>query len=490
MVLRRQFLGAGLAAAVPAAVDRPNILLILTDDMSSHALGCYGNTRVRTPNLDRLATTGIRFTNAYATPQCTPTRATLLSGQYTARHGMWHVIPWYGLPWASVAEPAFREQFPRDQFTLAKGLRSAGYATACFGKWHLTTSADGNYNSLAPAAAAHYGFDESSVAVPKEAMAHDRGVTLLTDRAAAFIEAHPKQPWFCYLAHHATHRVLAAPPELTARYRREGHPESGLGNAVAMASMEHLDAEIGRLLARIDALGQRGRTLVVFVSDNGGVTDIYDPKPQRSADGSWRLNKLPGDMASRPFRAGKGSAYEGGLRVPMIVHWPGAAAAPRVEDEPVHVVDLLPTLLAAAGTRAPAEYAVDGANLLPLWQRRQKPAARALYWHMPLYDLRWAATPSAVIRVGDWKLIDYFGDAFDYSADGATYRTGARLELFNLHRDPGEQHNLADADPRRAARMQKQLRAWIAASGAAIPGVNPRHEATRQFEETRVKPGP
>ncbi|MBM3796158.1 MAG: hypothetical protein FJW31_19345 [Acidobacteria bacterium] len=279
---------------------------------------------------------------------------------------MWHVIPWYGLPWARVAEPRFREQFPHERFTLAKGLQAAGYATACFGKWHLNTNADGNYNSLAPKAAEHYGFDVSTEAVPKVAMEHDRGVTQLTDHAIAFIEAHPSQPWFCYLAHHARHRVLAAPRALIERYRRDGHPQTSLGNAVAMASLEHLDTEICRILRRIDQLGQRERTLVLFVSDNGGVTDIYDPKPQRSADGSWRLGKLPGDLASRPFRAGKGSAYEGGLRVPMIVHWPGALASPRVENGPVHMVDLLPTLLAAAGTRARADYATDGANLLPL----------------------------------------------------------------------------------------------------------------------------
>jgi arylsulfatase A-like enzyme len=495
MLTRRQLFSCVVAASATAAAQdaRPNFLLILMDDMACQALGCYGGKGVRTPNLDRLAAAGIRFTDAYATPQCTPTRATLMSGQYTARNRMWHVIPWYGLPWARVKEPEYATKYPREKFTLAKGLRAAGYATACIGKWHLTADEDGNYNSLFPAAAAHYGFDEGLAPIPKAAMDRDRAVDLLTDRAIAFIETNRAKPWFCYLPHHATHRVLAAPPELVAKYRAQGAPETGLGNALALASIEHMDQAIGRLLDHIGALGLAEKTCVIFTADNGGVTDTYHPQPKREGE-TWKLEQRPGDIDSRPFRAGKGFAYEGGIRVPMIVRWKGKVKPGRVEQTPVHLVDLAPTLLALAAAKAPADHRFEGADLSALWtrgtnsSRGTKLPERPLYWYMPLYDLRWAATPCAVIRQGRHKLIEYFGDRFEPSGGHAIYRPGHRLELFDLARDPGESRNLAADQPALAAKLQSQLHRWIKESGAEVPGANPRFDPAREFEETRVRP--
>jgi len=200
-------------AAAQATASQPNILLILTDDQGWPTLGRYGGKNVPTPHLDQLAAEGARFTDAYVTSQCTPTRATILTGQYTARNRMWHVVGWYGLPWAPMQERPFVEHLPRDAFTLAKGLKSAGYATGIMGKWHLTTNDDGHYMGLKPEAAHHYGFDHAPPVLPRSEFkeGNDRGVDELTDQAIDFIATNRDSPWFCFLSHHTIHGVVVAP---------------------------------------------------------------------------------------------------------------------------------------------------------------------------------------------------------------------------------------------------------------------------------------
>ena len=374
------FLALLQVCAASTGTRLPNILFILTDDQGWTSLSCYGNKLVVTPHLDSLARDGVRFTDAYVMPQCTPTRAALLSGQHTARNGMWHVIPWYGSPWAPVTEPAYREQFPRDAFTVAKGLHAAGYATGIAGKWHLTTGADGDYTGLKPEAGWHYGFDFVAPRGPGTQNTGDKWVDHLTDQAIGFIERQRDRPWFFYLAHHTLHNTLTAPPDLVAKYRARGAPEKGLGNATYLASIEHLDNSVGRLLARLDALGLRDDTLVVFLTDNGGLDTMW-ALPAMSNDpddGSAPLKAREQQFDNAPLRSGKGTAYEGGIRVPCLVRWPGVARAGLVSTEPVHVVDWLPTLLAAAGTRAPAGYKVDGTDIRPALagNGRSTPAVR------------------------------------------------------------------------------------------------------------------
>ncbi|MBI5690284.1 MAG: sulfatase-like hydrolase/transferase [Verrucomicrobia bacterium] len=299
-----------------AAERRPNLLLVLTDDQGYPTLSCYGGTQVPTPHLDRLAREGLRFTDAYVMPQCTPTRAALLTGQHTARHGMWHVIPWYGTPWAPVREPAFRESLTRETFLFPKGLRAAGYATGTAGKWHLTNNADGNYVAIKAEAAAHYGFDYSAPPGPGSQNEGDKHVDYLTDQAIDFIRRHREQPWFFYLAHHTVHGKVSAPSALVEKYRAAGAPATGLHHATYLAALEHLDRSVGRLVAAIDELGLRERTLVVFVSDNGGVYQVYDMKPFTEGPGTAeRLTVASEEFSNAPLRAGKGSAYEGGIRV-------------------------------------------------------------------------------------------------------------------------------------------------------------------------------
>lgn len=473
---------AKTASQHESEVNRPNILFILTDDQGWPTLGCYGNKVVPTPHLDRLATEGLRFTDAYVMPQCTPTRAALLSGQHTARNGMWHVIPWYGLPWARMTEPDYREQFPRGAFNLAKGLRSAGYATGMAGKWHLTTGADGGYVSLKPAAADAYGFDFVAPKGPGSQNEGDKWVDHLTDQTIGFIEAHRQQPWFFYLAHHTLHGKVSAPAELVMKYRAQGAPVEGLHNATYLAAIEHLDSSVGRLLARLDELGLRENTLVVFLSDNGGVHMVYDlPPPSVEEKSPLTVREFQFDNA--PLRAGKGTPYEGGIRVPCIVRWPNVVNAGSVCKTPIHVTDWLPTLLDVAHTNAPQDYEVDGTSVLPLLNGEPL-QSRPLFWYMPLYDLRWAATPCAVVREGDWKLIEYFGDWYDRQT---TYRSGHRLELYNLRDDIGEQNNLADSEPQRAQQLHNQLRAWMTSIPVPVPAVNPHFDPSRAFSETKEK---
>jgi arylsulfatase A len=475
----------GVGAAGAEAEGRPNILFVLTDDEGWPTLGCYGGTRVATPHLDQLAGEGVRFTDAYVMPQCSPTRAALLTGQHTARTGMWHVLPWYGAPWAPVREPAFAEQLPRNVFTFPKGLQAAGYKTGMAGKWHLNTNGDGNYVALKPEAARFYGFDFSAPPGPGSQNEGDKHVDYLTDQAIRFIRQHREERWFFYLAHHTVHGKVSAPAELVAKQLARGAPPAGLHNATYLAALEHLDNSIGRLMAALDELRLRERTLVIFLSDNGGVYQSYDILPFTQGPGTdTQLRIVAEEFSNAPLRAGKGSPYEGGLRVPCIVRWPGVTPPGTTTATPIHVVDWAKTILEAARAAAPAEQTLDGTSLVPLL-RGEALAPRPLFWHLPLYDLRWGATPCAVIRDGDWKLIDYFGDSFDA---GGTYRAGARTELFNLRADPGETSELSAKEPARARALRVKLRGWLRSVGAEIPAANPHYDRAQPLREVRIKP--
>ena len=474
-----------LLAALPAlSAAKPNVLIILTDDQGWPTLGCYGSQKVPTPHLDSLARDGIRFTDAYVMPQCTPTRAALLTGQHTARTGLWHVIPWYGYPWARMREPAFREQLPRDWMTLPKAFRAAGYRTGMAGKWHLTTNEDGDYVQL-KAGDAH-GFDEVAPRGPGSQNTGDKWVDHLTDQTIRFIESERSQPWFFYLAHHTLHGQVAAPAALIQKHREAGAPETGHFNATYLAAIEHLDASVGRLLAALDASGQRDHTLILFLSDNGGVDELLAPPSTIGApvDGQAPLALKAREFDNAPLRAGKGSPYEGGLRVPCLLRWPARFTGGQVVRTPVHVIDWMPTLLAAADLPTPPDQ--DGCNLLPMLEGA--PAAqRPLFFYLPLYDLRWPCTPCAVMREGDWKLIEFFGDAFVDSPAGPRYVVGHRQELYNLRQDLGETQNLAASETERVRGMSERLQAWLQSVAAPIPERNPREDPARWFEETKIK---
>lgn len=465
------------------AADKPNILFILTDDQGWSSLGSYGNTRVPTPHLDRLADEGMRFTDAYVMPQCTPTRAALLTGEHTARNGMWHVIGWYGSPWARMTEPMFREHLEPQHCHLPRLLRKAGYRTGMAGKWHLTNNQHGHYLFLKPPSADAFGFDYVAPPGIGSQNEGDKWVDHLTDSACQFIEANRGQPWFFYLSHHTLHGKVSAPEAKVQKHLDAGAPAVGMHNATYLAAIEHLDDSIGRLLKTLDELNLQENTLVVFLSDNGGVDTSYN-LPEwdgASLDGSLPLSVKERQFDNAPLREGKGSVYEGGIRVPCIVRWPAVVRRGSVNQTPIHVVDWLPTLLSAAGT--PLTDSTDGIDLQPLFHGKSL-IDRPLYWYMPLYDLRWASTPAAVVREGDWKLIEYFGDRFNAEQE---YHAGQYSELYDLKKDIGETTNLARTHPAKAAELRQQLMEWIKSVPAEIPVANTHYDRSKAFLETKTK---
>lgn len=443
-----------LFAACSTKSSPPNILFILIDDMGYTGPSAFGNQHVPTPHIDSLAREGMKFTAAYVQPQCSPTRAALLTGQSTARTNMWHVVGNYGYPWAPLLEPEHVDNLPRDLPTVARQLQQADYDTAIFGKWHLNRGEDTANGGLAPSAAQYYGFDTADSIRHSET--DDKGVRALTDMAIDFIGAERPKPFFCLLSHFSVHTTVAAPRDVIDRYLEKGYPPAGPDqhegqyNATYLAMIDHLDAETGRLLTFLDERGQRDNTVVIFLSDNGGVLRCFD---------------------NGPMRNGKGTLYEGGVRVPLIVRWPGVVAPGSSTGAPVHAVDFYPTLAEIAGAPSPppSEHPLDGASFLPLL-RGESREPRPIFWHAPLYDLRWGAKPGGAIRDGDYKLIEFF--------EGGT-------ELYNLADDIGETNNLAEEEPQKHDELLTKLRAWRESLNARMPVRNPNHDPARADEQVR-----
>jgi arylsulfatase A-like enzyme len=433
----------GIAAQAIAA-DRPNIVLILADDLGYNDLSCYGRRDQATPNLDRLAAEGMRFTTAYcAQPICSPSRAALLTGKCPARLHLTNYLPGRAdAPSQKLLQPVMEGQLPLEELTVAEILREAGYATACIGKWHLGGASFGPREQ---------GFDVVA-AIPANtepgAEEGSKGEFAIARAAEEFLEEHKEKeaPFFLYVAHNAPHIPFRTTAELAKKYTASFNPNYA-------GVIETLDASIGRILAKVESLGMKERTVVVFASDNGGL----------------HVLESPGTPATHntPFRAGKGYLYEGGLRVPLIVRWPGRIQGGITNETPVLLTDLMPTLLQIAGLD-PEKSAgpLDGVSLFPLLTLEkgavEKLRARALFWHFPHYTNQ-GGRPGGAMRNGDWKLVE------DYEA--------GFLELFNLARDPGERENVAAREPERARGMREKLADWRRRVGAQECRLNPHFDA-------------
>jgi arylsulfatase A-like enzyme len=424
-------LTASTSAAAEGKADRPNVLIILADDLGENDLGCYGRKDQHTPHLDQLAAEGMRFTSFYcAQPICSPSRAALLTSKTPARLHLTNYLP--GRPDTRsqpLLQPKIRQELPLEEQTLAEVLKKAGYATACIGKWHL------GGKGLGPG---QHGFDvvfAGRANTKPSATEGGKGEYELTAHAKAFLTAHRDQPFFLYLAHNNPHIPLAAKPELVAKNRIAFNP-------LYAAVVETLDESVGRLLAHVDSLGLHDRTMVIFTSDNGGlhVPELGDDPPTYNA----------------PFRAGKGFLYEGGLRVPLLVRWPGRIRAGTVTGVPVVNTDLMPTLLELLGLELPP--GLDGVSYARLLRGTGELPSRTLFWHFPHYTNQ-GGRPAGAVREGDWKLIEHYEDG--------------RLELFNLARDPGETHDLSAEQPQRTASLKEKLAAWRKAVGAQECTPNP-----------------
>ncbi len=451
--------GSMTAEGLAARAERPNVVLIVIDDLGWADLGCYGSTYHRTPNIDALARRGMRFTNGYAAcPVCSPSRAALLTGKSPARL---HLTDWLpgrtDRPSQKLRRPVIRQQLPLEEVTLAEALGPAGYTTASIGKWHLGGP---------PFWPEHQGFDRNIggtetgsppggyfrfLTPSLQARDPDEYLTdRLTDEAIAFVEANRSRPFFLYLAHYAVHIPLQARPEILDRYRAEPPTGSAQGNPIYAAMIASLDDGIGRLLRRLDGLGIANRTVVLFTSDNGGLSVREGPNTPATSN--------------RPLRAGKGYLYEGGIRVPLIVAWPGVTPPGSVCEVPVSGQDLDPTIREIAAAPPGRGRIVDGESLLPLLRGDGPIRRKPLFWHYPHYSNQ-GGRPGGAIREGDLKLIEWYEDG--------------RTELYDLAADPGEHKDLAADRPADAARLRARLARWRQSVAAQMPTPNPEYRDTK-----------
>ena len=442
---------ACLAAGAEQPAARPNIVFVLADDMGWTDLGCCGSQYYETPNIDRLAAQGMRFTDAYsACTVCSPSRASVMTGQYPARLHITDWIAGHKRPFAKLSVPDWTMQLSPEIPNVARVLKSAGYATASIGKWHLGPEAcwpdrqgfDLNVGGCDKGQPPSY-FAPYKIPTLKEGPDGEFLSDRLTAEALTFIERNKDKPFFLYLPHYAVHTPIQSKPAVVEKYKAKQDKAAPHHNPGYAALVESVDDSVGRLLDKLDALKLSDRTVIVFTSDNGG---------------------LLGCTSNAPLRAGKGSAYEGGVRVPLIVKWPGVTRPGSVSAAPVISADYFPTLLAMAGAAAPGTHAVDGASLVPLLKQSGPLTRDALYWHYPHYHPG-GATPYGAVREGDFRLVEFYEDG--------------RVELYNLKDDIGETKDLAAAMPDKAAALRQKLEAWRTRVGAQMPSPNPDHDPAK-----------
>ncbi len=470
------FLLASTAKAVSsnaAALEerQPNVLFFLVDDLGWSDLGCYGSTFYDTPNIDAFAATGMRFTDAYAAaPVCSPTRASILTGKYPARLA---TTEYFGAAqpdaWKRNTRhlPAtYVDRLAHEEVTLAEALKQADYATFFAGKWHLGPEGfwpedqgfDVNQGGITRGGP--YGGKRYFSPYGNPRLEDGADGEHLPDRLATetvrFMEEHKDEPFFAYLSFYSVHTPLMSPEPLKEKYlarkaQRGLEAEWGTEHnrkvrlvqehAVYAGMVEAMDSAVGKVLLALERLGLADDTLVIFMSDNGGLS---------TSEGHPTSNL--------PLRAGKGWMYEGGIREPMILRWPKLAKSVGVCSVPVTSTDFYPTILELAGQPARPEQHMDGVSLLPLLKGNSELERDGIFWHYPHYGNQGGA-PCGALRDGNWKLIEWYEDG--------------KLELFNLATDPGEQHDLAAKHPEQVAELHKRLVAWRKATDARMSAPNP-----------------
>lgn len=432
----------------------PNIVLIVADDLGWKDVGFMGSSYYETPNLDRLAGEGIVFTRAYAAAaNCAPSRACLMTGMYTTAHGIYTVgSSERGKPETRRLIPVTNTDTLHDHFfTLAEALKQAGYTTVNIGKWHLgrdPRSQGMDYNvggSIWGHPRSYFApYRQPDLQAPEGEYLTDR----LTREALGFMRQHKDHPFFLYLPYYAVHTPIQAKAALEQKYAKKG-AEACQNNASYAGMVDNLDSCIGSLMKELDKLGLSENTLVVFTSDNGGIREI---------------------SCQDPLRAGKGSYYEGGIRVPLIFRWPGKIDKETLSEEPVINMDFYPTFMEIVGME-PTEN-LDGLSLWPLLREKESLSERPLFFHFPVYlqayrkgyddgrDPLFRTRPGSVIIEGNWKLHYYYED-------------GGK-ELYNLNSDPGERINLASINTIKTEELLSKLEAWLEQEQAPLHfDVNP-----------------
>jgi len=486
---RRNFLkfGAGtlLAASLrrsPLANQRPNIVFILADDLGWRDLGCYGSNFYETPNIDRLAQMGMRFTNAYAAnPLCSPTRASILTGQYPYRlritlpNGHLReelldpIVPSSGPPSQKAVTPQVRNRLPFETYTLAEALRDVGYRTGHFGKWHLgwppynpeNHGFDFSFppNQSWPSPPNYFApFRKDAVKDIPELQDAPEGKhidEIVVEQALNFIRRNRTQPFFVNLWLFSVHAPFQGREDLIAKYRQKAErmPNNPQRSPIMGAMIEAMENCVGMFLRGLEEMGLMDNTIIIFTSDNGG--NMYD-----------RVGLGLPPTNNSPLRNGKASLYEGGTRVPLIVVWKGRIKPNSISDAIVSSIDFYPTLVEIAGAKVPKGHVVDGVILLPVLLGQGSLQREAIFCHFPHYAPATGTVPGVWVRKGDWKLIRFFCDNDDQTD---------RFELYNLREDIGETNNLADKHPELVRELNALIDRHLWETQALVPVKNPNY---------------
>lgn len=451
-----------------AVSGKPNFILINVDDLGWTDLGCFGSAFYETPHIDGLAGDGMRFTDAYAAcAVCSPTRAAIMTGRYPARIGVtdWirarfqgGKIPankknpshWVGGKGSKVLCPANALWMESSELTIAELLKKVGYRSCHIGKWHLGADDwypekqgfDENYGGCDYGQPPSYydPFNNKRLDGIFGLPSRKKGQYLTdreTDEAIGFIDRNKDRPFFLYFANYAVHTPIQAKQSLMAKYKEKATQVKGRQKNAAYATMvESVDQAVGRIRDKLQELKISGNTVIMFTSDNGG---------------------LLGPTNNAPLRSGKGNPYEGGIRVPLIIYWPGVTKTGAVSPVPVTSVDYFPTICGAVGLKAPDGLAIDGVDLMPVLKGEDSLGREDLFWHFPHY--RGRIMPYSIIRSGNWKLLKRY--------------VGKPYELFNLAEDIGEKEELAEKMPDKVKELDAKLVEWLKKTGAKVPKPNP-----------------
>ncbi|MDX9881185.1 MAG: sulfatase [Prolixibacteraceae bacterium] len=447
-----------LGSIIVKAQEKPNIVFFLVDDLGWSDLGCFGSQYYMSPNIDKLAEQGMKFTSAYMMPTCSPSRASLMTGEYPPRTGIFSVDAYANTPskMRKLKRISSKKYLVPEDITIAEVLKSAGYATGSFGKWHL-----GNNEETYPA---NQGFDVNvggcEAGSPKSYFSPFDGIKninvkeegkyiteVLTDSVCAFIDGNKDKPFFIYFPFYQVHVPVHAKKEWVEKYKgKEGFYGQNNPNYGAMVS--YMDFSVGRVLNKLEELNLSKNTIVVLTSDNGGQIMV---------------------TSNAPLKGQKGNLYEGGIRVPLIVKWPGKTKKGSTSNVPVTVVDYFPTLAEMAGAAIPENKITDGESIVPLLEGGKRLVRDAIFWHLTSYNgngcsnsYLWQA-PGGAIRKGNWKLIENFEDH--------------SVELYNLKEDIGETKNLSNKNPQKAKELLTDLKNWQKKVEAPVPTeLNPGFE--------------
>jgi len=457
---------------------KPNIVFLLVDDLGWNDVGCYGSTFYETPNIDRLAKKGMRFTNAYAAcPVCSPTRASILSGKYPARLNITDWIPGQDPKNKPLLGTKDKHELPLEEVTVAETLKGEGYQTAFLGKWHLgdpgyfpeNQGFDLNIGGHWAGHPASYFYPYKNKRERWDVPGLEGGeegeylTDRLTNESIKFIEQNKNNPFLLYFAYYNVHTPIQAKPELVDKYERKkvGMTVSAGADFVAEKAafskqkqdnpayagmVQSVDESVGNILDKLEELGISDNTIIVFTSDNGGLTTLAKKRSPTSVV---------------PLRAGKGWLYEGGIRVPAIIKWTGEMKGNSLCETPITSTDFYPTILEMMGLSLMPEQHADGQSLVPLLKQKTNFSRDALYWHFPHYHGS-TNRPSAAIRAGDYKLIEWFEDG--------------SIELYNLEKDIGEHQNLVKEIPEKAMELKEKLHNWQKDIGALMPTANPNFD--------------